>query len=316
MRIVILSDIHANIVALEAVIADARQHRVDTYWFLGDLFGYGPRPKECFWALQDIGVMLGAWITGNHDYALSLVTQLFPLLVAGERYRHLDELDEKRAKTVCDLVKDRDAQEVLLKHAPILNAWFKDQKDDFCSRYPAWNSVLLGIYLAHGTIKAAPYEPENLLGYLLVQDEQSMRNGFKRVQENDGTLPQLLIVGHSHLPAFWRCNVSGKIDDTWGKTLHWKVEADKRQNNQSALFLYNTEEGIVLGDLRQRPVVINPGSVGQPRDHDPRAAYAILDLNQRHVSFRRVEYDVLAVQKDMRERGYPLKLIERLALGR
>jgi diadenosine tetraphosphatase ApaH/serine/threonine PP2A family protein phosphatase len=68
-------------------------------------------------------------------------------------------------------------------------------------------------------------------------------------------------------------------------------------------------------DLRGRQTLLNPGSVGQPRDGDPRAAYLLLDLDARTASFRRVEYDVQRTQAEIREAGLPEMLAARLALG-
>ena len=97
------------------------------------------------------------------------------------------------------------------------------------------------------------------------------------------------LVGHSHVPFI--CRLEGGLP----------------------AFRLATTEPVVLGDDR---AIVNPGSVGQPRDGDPRASYAVYDSDAGTITHRRVEYDIVATQRKMRERGLPAYLAERLTYGR
>ncbi|MEA3396130.1 MAG: metallophosphoesterase family protein, partial [Chloroflexota bacterium] len=103
---------------------------------------------------------------------------------------------------------------------------------------------------------------------------------------------QVALVGHTHIPLIFE----------W-----WEPGQEAR------LLLPNLEEPL---NLEGRRLIINPGSVGQPRDGDPRAAYAILDTEAQTIEFRRVAYPVEITQERMRARGLPQRLIERLEMGR
>jgi predicted phosphodiesterase len=230
----------------------------------------------------------------------------------------LGRLSGADAEVVRWLVPQYDAQQVMLEHALVLNAWFAEQAADFRTRYPSWTCVLPRIYLTHGTIKASSDDWHNLLGYII--EAEPARDSFRYLHKIGEGLARIIVVGHSHLPMFWRCNVGENINAKWeiDHVLYAHSESENFKRFQLVGTKYNSSEGIELGDTEKYPVIINPGSVGQPRDKIPLSAYAILDLEQDRVYFRRVEYDIAAVQKDMRhykDFKFPTGFIERLAKG-
>lgn len=132
--------------------------------------------------------------------------------------------------------------------------------------------------VAHGS----PRDP--IWEYLLTSIQA--RDNFDAFEQ------QVCFVGHSHVPVVFRIRANGRLDDPYlppaGETL--ELEPDVRY-------------------------LINPGSVGQPRNQDPRAAYAILDPDAGTVRFMRVEYDIAKTQRQMREAQLPQALVRRLEYG-
>jgi predicted phosphodiesterase len=241
MRILVLSDIHANLTALETVLENAGV--VDAVWCLGDIVGYGPDPNECVARIRGLPNLV--CLLGNHDAAaLSRIPietfntdarrsiEWMQEILAKESYAFLSELPE----TVV-------AGQVTLVHGS--------------PRNPVWEYIL-DIHTA-----------EQNLGYFDTQ---------------------LCMVGHTHLPIAY-------IEDLETKALHWKIPA----------------EGEVI-QLNTRAIV-NPGSVGQPRDHDPRASYGIFYPENNGWEIHRVEYDIRAVQKRIRAAALPMRHALRLLEG-
>ncbi len=242
MRYLIISDIHANLVALEAVLADAPAF--DQVWCLGDWVGYGPNPNECVERMQDFPHIS---LAGNHDWAA------------------LGKLDLRNFNT--------DAREA--------NLWtqseLKPAVREYLQSLPTY-LVKDSFHLAH----ASPREP--VWEYIL--DAGVAYANFAHFSTT------VCLVGHTHIPIIFELDEQRQRCDTWIPPL---------------------PETMPLGSRR---VIINPGSVGQPRDGDPRASYAILDTELGQWSFRRVPYPVEITQERMRARGLPRRLIERLELGR
>lgn len=242
MRYLIISDIHANLVALEAVLADAQEF--DQVWCLGDLVGYGPNPNECVERMQDFPHIS---LAGNHDWAA------------------LGKLDLRSFNT--------DAREANLW----TQAELKPSVREYLQSLPTY-LVKDSFYLAH----ASPREP--VWEYIL--DASVAYANFAHFQT------PVCLVGHTHIPIIFELDEQQQRCDTWIPPL---------------------PESMPLGTRR---MIINPGSVGQPRDGDPRASYAILDTELGQWSFRRIAYPVEITQERMRARGLPRRLIERLELGR
>jgi diadenosine tetraphosphatase ApaH/serine/threonine PP2A family protein phosphatase len=241
MRVAVVSDIHSNLHALEAVLAAIDADAPDQLWCLGDLVGYGPRPNECCAAVAErADVCLG----GNHDLAVRGTIDL-------------DEFggDAAVAAWWTRDVLEPEAQEVLDRLAPEGSAE--------------------GVSLYHGSARNPVWE------YVL-NDEAALAT-------LELTSTPLVLVGHSHVAL----QIVQSPDDLVGGVAPAGTERD-------------------LEGLR---AVLNPGSVGQPRDGDPRAAYLLLDLEAQHASFRRVVYDIEQTQREMRDAGLPELLAARLALG-
>src|SRR5204863_4462455 len=241
MRVAVVSDIHSNLHALEAVLAAIDREAPDELWCLGDLVGYGPRPNEC---CATIGERADVCLAGNHDLAVRGTIDLEEFHgEAGLAATWTREVLERQWKELLDgLEPEGAAHGVALYHGS--------------ARDPIWEYVL---------------SDEAALATLELADSP------------------LVLVGHSHVAL--RVVQSG--DDLDGGVAQAGTELD-------------------VGDVR---ALLNPGSVGQPRDGDPRAAYLLLDLDTRHASFRRVEYAVEQTQREMRNAGLPEMLAERLELG-
>jgi diadenosine tetraphosphatase ApaH/serine/threonine PP2A family protein phosphatase len=240
VRIAVLSDIHSNLVALDAVLADAGT--VDAVWHLGDVVGYGPDPDRVVARLRELGAV---GVKGNHDAAA----------LGGP------EIDwfNPDAKQAAAWTRDVIAQDT--------RAWLSAQPEI---------AVIDGVTLCHGS----PLDP--LREYITTG--AVARDNLAAIDTALG------LHGHTHVPAIWRQS-------------HGGVEAILPRHGEAV-------------DLDERPTLLNPGSVGQPRDGDPRAGYAILDLTAGTMTWYRVPYDVEATQAAMRAVGLPFRLIDRLSLGR
>jgi diadenosine tetraphosphatase ApaH/serine/threonine PP2A family protein phosphatase len=241
MRVAVISDVHSNLSALQAVLADIDDAGVDEVWCLGDTVGYGPRPNECCDLVRERAALS---LCGNHDLAVlgSLEVSEFAG-DAGKAARWTSTVLGAAQRSWLDSLQPfgerADAQ---LYHAS--------------PRDPVWEYVLSeGIALAAFLATQAP----------------------------------IVLVGHSHvaLALNWE---DGSLD--------------------GGLAPAGTE--IELGSGRW---LFNPGSVGQPRDGDPRAAWLLIDQTALRATFRRVDYDVETTQREIRERGLPESLAARLEHG-
>jgi predicted phosphodiesterase len=241
MRVLVISDIHANITALESVIADAGN--IDAVWCLGDLVGYGPDPNECIQRVQELPNLV--CILGNHDAA------------------SLKQIDvgtfNPEARHAINWTQN------MLTDASI----------DFLNHLPE-RVNLDHVTLVHGSPRQPVWE------YLL--DTQNATRSFEFFES------AYCFVGHTHLPILYHLS----------------------ENHHLARLLI-PEPDTRFG-LTPR-AILNPGSVGQPRDHDPRAAYAIYDSQEPSWEYRRVAYEVGSVQERMKSAGLPDRHIQRLAAG-
>ncbi len=241
MRIAVVSDIHSNLHALEAVLEAIDADAPDELWCLGDLVGYGPRPNECCTVIAE---RADVCLAGNHDLAVRGTIDL------GEFGG-----DAAVAAAWTREVLAPQAQEVLDRLEP--------------------KGTAHGVALYHGSARDPIWE------YVLSDEAALATLALADVP--------LALVGHSHVALLVVASGSGV---------------------EGGLAAAGTE--VELGGLR---ALLNPGSVGQPRDGDPRAAYLLLDLDEQRASFRRVEYDVERTQREMRAAGLPEFLAGRLALG-
>ncbi len=243
MRILIVSDIHANFTAFEAVLRDAGSF--DTLWCLGDVVGYGPQPAECITRLREFNPVC---LAGNHDMAVVGKTALWDF--------------------------STDAQEIIFwtRHK------LKTPELDWLNTLPD-KPLNIGhnITLVHGSPRDPVWE------YLT--DPALAKENLEHFETN------FCLNGHTHYPVIFR--------KPWDD---WRVLEE----------MPRVETPIHLNLDR---MLINPGSVGQPRDEDPRAAYATLDTESMTFTFKRAQYDVAAVQKLMKELKFSNRLIRRLRFG-
>ena len=241
MTILVISDVHANLSALEAVLEDTGSF--DSVWCLGDVVGYGPDPNQCVEVVRDLPNLV--CLRGNHDSAiagLSENTKFNPTAQEALEWTK-NELDVRQVSFLEGLPSREEIGEVTLAHGS--------------PRDPIWEYVM---------------------------------DNYTATVNFDHFSTPYCFVGHSHIP-----------------------------------FIYVMEEGEELAsrqllkigkwmDLPEKALV-NPGSVGQPRDNDPRASYALYDPEERTWINHRVEYDVKAVQQRMEKAGLPLTYIQRIIHG-
>ena len=243
MRALVVADIHANLKAFEAVLADARSRGgFDVVWCLGDIVGYGPQPSECMALLQSLP---NVTVAGNHDLAAAgkLTIDNFNSAAAQAAlwtWQHITE-------------EEREWLEALPQRA---------FEGDFT--------------LVHGTLLDPVWE------YLVESREATMHLSQQ--------VTPYSFVGHTHLPLLY-------------------YEAPGKAVGRA---LCDGDAVALEGDR----FVANAGSVGQPRDGDARAAYALVDTEAAIVSFHRVNYDYVTTQRLMAEGGLPEVLVERIAFGR
>ncbi len=242
MRLALLSDVHGNRHAFEAVLADVSAAGVGATWCLGDLVGYGADPDACVALASERCDLV---LAGNHDLA---VTGALPV-------------------------------EEFSSGAALAAAWTQrtlspEHREVLAGLSPRAVREGLGLYHASPRDPVWEYVLSDLLAELCL-DAQDER---------------VCAIGHSHV----------------------------------ALSFVRSDEGRVRGCLRPPGEVVslaagewlvNPGSVGQPRDGDPRAAWLLLDTERWDAQWRRVDYDVRGAQGAIREAGLPESLATRLSYG-
>lgn len=264
MRILIISDIHANFVALESVVADA-QGAYDAVWCLGDVVGYGPMPNE---AVQLVTELADHVVMGNHDWA-----------VLGRPGIDVDDFNPV-------------AREVVLWTRSVLTPTNRALLDSFPD-VPVLPLADVDILLTHASPRAPVWE--------YVQTPMIALENFGCFDE------KVCLVGHTHKPAIYRWRLErGGGDEEVG------AQVGAATVDQLAV---RPDEAIALAVFDEQRLIANPGSVGQPRDNDPRAAYALLDTVLMTWEQRRVAYPIDLTQSQMRAAHLPRRLIDRLNYG-
>jgi predicted phosphodiesterase len=239
MRVAVLSDIHANLPALEAVLEALQPF--DAVWQLGDIVGYGPEPDQVVTRLEAVAA---GGVRGNHDSAaLGLID--------------------------ADAFND-DARIAVEWTAEHLGAPARTWLGALPERHADGEFTLV-----HGSPRDPTWE--------YVYSMPVARANFPAFQTRH------CLVGHTHVPLVFR------LDDGHVETL--------QPSHGSRL------------PLDARRTIINPGSVGQPRDGDPRACAMVLDTDAGILEWYRVAYPVAETQQRMRDAGLPRRLIERLSQG-
>jgi predicted phosphodiesterase len=243
VRVAVISDIHANLYALEAVLTEVDRNPPDAIWCLGDTVGYGPRPNECCDVVRERSEIT---LVGNHD-----------LVALGEGGINADDFNPEAAAA---------------------SRWTAEELSESSKAFLrglAPKAETEGVQLFHGS----PRDP--VWDYVLTE--------AAALESLTMTSAPLVLVGHTHAPTALVLDGDG------------------------------VEGGLVTEEL-EPPIgrgrwLLNPGSVGQPRDGNPDASYLELDLAARTARFRRVAYPVARTQEEIRERGLPDALAERLAHG-
>jgi len=240
MRIGIISDVHANLPALEAVLAALGE--VDALWQLGDVVGYGPHPDEVVARLRELGAI---GVRGNHDAAA----------LGGGGVEYFNPEARRAMEWTIERI------------APATRAWLEALPE----------RVEEGeVTLVHGS----PREP--IWEYVL--------SGWVARQSFAAFTSRWCLHGHTHIPVAW-------VQD------HGRI----------SLLEPGPGDALRLGQER---LLVNPGSVGQPRDGDPRASALVHDTEARTLTWLRVRYRIAEVQAAMRAARLPPALVARLEHGR
>lgn len=249
--IALISDIHANLEALEAVLAEIFSRGIDEVWCLGDVVGYGPNPNECVNMIMDHTSLC---IMGNHDWALLHEPVAFSELAT----RSINLTKELMDPSNTDDGKGKKRLDYLSTRGK------RTKKRDFM--------------LVH----ASPCHA--LTEYVVPWEVDADPNKYEAMFER---FNQYCLVGHSHLPSVITQDLRVRVPE-------------------------DTGEAVKLGDQK---AIINCGSVGQPRDGDNRACFAVLD--DHTVRFVRVPYDYQKTGRKILELDDDLQfLADRLKKGR
>lgn len=245
MRLALLTDIHGNLPALEAVLADIDAVKPDEVWCLGDVVGYGAQPNECTRLVAERTTLC---LAGNHDLAVldAIDVSTFSRAAAEAAQWTRAQLDDEAREYLAGLAAGDESGEVAVYHAS--------------PRDHVWEYVLW---------------PE--------QAGECMARQATRVA----------LIGHSHVALCFRAAEDGDPEAAEGAQV----------NGGSTL---NVSAGRWL---------LNPGSVGQPRDGDPRAAWLDLDTDAWTATYHRIEYDIDRAADAIGEAGLPEQLARRLFVG-
>ncbi len=240
MKIALISDVHSNLHALEAVLEEIDDW--DRIICLGDLVGYGANPNQCVSKIRDLSDLN---VLGNHDAACIGLLSLgwFNSYAATAARWTMKELENSSLAYLRSLTRSS-------HDGPF--------------------------HLVHGSVREPTTE------YL--RSESQAKASFELSPD------KVILVGHTHVPLTFLDRESG-------------VERIKPSN------------GDWISYARRR-LIYNPGAVGQPRDGDPRAAYAMIDTDNEKIGQFRVEYDVEAAREAIIDRGLPKMLGDRLTTGR
>lgn len=245
MHYLILSDIHANREALEAVLRDADGRYQETYC-CGDLVGYGADPA---WVIAWTQSAVKLVVRGNHDKACAGLEDL----------EYFNPSARKSAEWTREILSEAELA--------------------YLTALPAGPLATEAGTMVHGS----PLDEDE---YLL--QERDAAEVFDYLEDT------VTFFGHTHL--------QGGFQTKRHRAKRLPPVPAKSQSN-------------VMEIEPEWNYLINPGSVGQPRDGDPRAAYAIFDSDKRQVEYFRVAYDIAGAQSKIRAAGLPANLAERLAKG-
>lgn len=251
-RLAVISDIHGNLHALQAVLARIDAIGVDAILCLGDVVGYGPNPGAC---IDLIRARCAATVRGNHDEAVLQTSQCFDF--------------------------NAPARAAIFWTRSVLSS---DQKQ-WLHEIPMSHSWSPGLVCVHDS--PAPDE----VSYL--HNPADAARAFGR------TDAAVTLVGHTHIPMAF-------------ETQSLCPQEHLRPGDVESMVLRDKVSVVLDPGCRY---ILNPGSVGQPRDADSRASFAILDVAEMTFSLYREHYDIAGAQLAMRRAGLPMVLAERLSIG-
>lgn len=243
MRYAILSDIHANLAALERTLEECERLAVDSYLCAGDVVGYGPQPNECCEHLQKLGALV---VRGNHDEAA---------VSPGK-----EQWFTSGARTCILWTRETLTPENL----------------DFLAGLSP-NRQIEGAHLCHGSL------PDPDL-YTTTPHEAAM--SFALMEE------PLCFIGHTHYAEWYIDRADGRLPSHYARP-----------------------EGGECALAAGRQYLVNPGSVGQPRDNNSQASFAVWDTEAGTVTIYRVSYDIAETQARIRKAGLPGQMADRLRYG-
>ena len=246
MRYLILSDMHANWHAFEAVLRRARRKRIDAVLVLGDLVGYGAAPNQVVEAVRKLGPRLFT-VRGNHDKVVSGID-------TGANFN-------QTALTA--------AQWTTTRLTPANLRYVRDLPQGPIQIEP-------GLAICHGS----PLDEDTY-----VFSDVDAWEIFSNFQMS------VTFFGHTHIPSLF--SLEGRMLGV--RALRGRTGTVYLQPNGRYL--------------------VNPGSIGQPRDRDPRASYMTYDSERRIVRWHRIEYPIAEAQRRIRKAGLPGSLADRLAVG-
>lgn len=255
MRALILSDIHANLEALNAVMDAAGEW--DALWNLGDVVGYGASPNQVLDLLRPLSTLT---VRGNHDRVCSGLSSSLTF--------------NPTARTAAQWTLDHLTADNLLWLRQLPRGPIEPPQDS--SREPL-------VTLAHGS-------PLNEDQYIM-----TMRDAWAPLQQ---MATAITFVGHTHIQGGF-----SQSEHDWQE-----LRPHFQQLNEADSWTFSIQPG-----TRN---LINPGSVGQPRDHDWRAAFAIYDSDAREIIYHRVPYDLRRAQSRILMARLPERLASRLHEGR
>lgn len=240
MRYGILSDIHSNIDALNAVLEDSQGEGVEEYVCIGDVVGYNASPVECLEKIRELNCKV---VKGNHDHYCSGEEELigFHPLAADVVHWTREQLNDEQKQYLTDL--------------------------PYVTRIKTFTIV-------HSTLDM----PEKW-GYVFDELEAEANFTYQKTS--------LCFFGHTHVPLAFEKTIDVKC------RLYSQIKT-------------------ALG----KKYFVNVGSVGQPRDGNPQAAYVVYDDKKGIIDIRRVDYDLASAQKRIRDNGLPERLATRLEQGR